>query len=162
MRALFALSAVVTLASVAPSLPQIGDHDRTLPAKQYVAFVPETQVIPAGKRSLLALHFSVAPNFHINSHTPKSELLLATDLVLRSTSEIKIEPAEFPPGKTFSFSFDPTEKLDVYQGDFIVKVPVSASPGDHELQGSLTYQACSSVACFPPRDFPIIVPFTAK
>jgi hypothetical protein len=50
----------------------------------------------------------------------------------------------------------------VYVDGFTVKLPVIATPGTHELHGTLHYQACDHAACYPPRSLPIAVPFTAK
>jgi hypothetical protein len=135
-----------------------------VPAKnrQYVAYLGEQQSVPAGKRAVLELRFRVMDGFHVNSHTPKSELLIPTLVNLQPAAGVKVAPAEYPAGTTFSFSFDPKEKLDVYEGGFSVRVPVTASAGVHEIHGSLSYQACDHAACYPPRALPIVVGFTAK
>jgi thiol:disulfide interchange protein len=122
----------------------------------------EQQVVPAGKPAVLQLRFRVNEGFHVNSHTPKSELLIPTRVELDPDPAVKAAPAEYPAGQTFSFSFDPSEKVDVYAGSFIVKVPVTAARGPHELHGALKYQACDHAACYPPRTLAIAVPFTAK
>ena len=62
----------------------------------------------------------------------------------------------------YSFSFDPTNKLDVYTGDFTVKLPGVAAVGQHTIQGTLTYQACDKAACYPPRNVPVQLIFTAQ
>jgi hypothetical protein len=62
----------------------------------------------------------------------------------------------------YSFSFDPTEKLDVYAGDFTMKLPVVAAAGEHTVSGVLRYQACDNAACYPPKTLPVQVLFTAK
>jgi hypothetical protein len=131
-------------------------------AKQYVSYAGEPQVVPAGRAGVLELRFHVNPGFHINSHTPKSELLIPTLIKLDAAEGVKVAAAEYPAGKSLTFAFDPGEKLDVYQDDFVVKVPVVASPGEHELKGVLKYQACNHAACYPPRSLPIDVLFTAK
>jgi hypothetical protein len=130
--------------------------------KQYVSYTAEAQVVPAGKRAWLELRFHINAGFHINSHTPKSELLIPTKLDLVAALGTRVEPAEYPAGKTFSFSFDPGEKLDVYQDDFTVRVPVVAATGSHEMKGTLQYQACDHAACYPPKSLPVDVLFTAK
>ena len=142
---------------------QIGSLDPA-PAKprQYVVYAAEQQTVPAGKRAMLDLRFRVQDGFHVNSHTPKSELLIPTRVELADSSGVKVAAAEYPAGQTFSFSFDPSEKLDVYANGFTVKLPVTASPGPHELKGALKYQACDHAACYPPRTLPISVIFTAK
>ena len=130
--------------------------------KQYVAYDSEAQVLPAGKRAMLELRFKVLPGFHVNSHTPKSELLLPTKVELGTEAGVKVSAAEYPAGVPFSFPIDPSEKLDVYAGDFLVRVPVVAAAGQHELKGSLVYQACNNAACYPPKTLAVDVVFTAK
>ena len=135
------------------------------PAKkpaQYVVFVAEPQSVAAGKRVMLELRFKVQDGYHIVSHVPKSELQIPTVISLPSGDGVTVAAAEYPAGKIYSFSFDPSEKLDVYQGNFTVRVPVVAGAGAHELKGKLTYQACDTAACYPPRTLPVDVLFTAK
>ncbi len=120
------------------------------------------QTVAAGKRTMLELRFKVQDGYHIVSHVPKSELQIPTVVDLPAADGVTVAAAEYPAGKIYSFSFDPSEKLDVYQGDFIVRVPVVAGAGAHELKGKLTYQACDTAACYPPRTLPVDVLFTAK
>ncbi|HEU5341864.1 protein-disulfide reductase DsbD N-terminal domain-containing protein [Edaphobacter sp.] len=130
--------------------------------KSYVLYVAEDHDVHAGKRTVLELHFRVADGYHVNSHTPKSVLLIPTDVVLQPAAGISEETAEYPAGKNYSFSFDPSNKLSVYTGDFVVKVPVVATAGAHTISGKLHYQACDHAACYPPRDLPVQIIFTAR
>jgi DsbC/DsbD-like thiol-disulfide interchange protein len=127
-----------------------------------VIYAAEQQNAAAGKRSVLELHFRVVDGFHVNSHTPKSELLIPTQITLQPTAGVKAEALEYPAGTSYSFSFDPTEKLDVYSGPFTVKLPVVAVAGTHTLDATLRYQACDHAACYPPKSLPVQVIFTAK
>jgi hypothetical protein len=77
-------------------------------------------------------------------------------------SGVKPGDLAYPAGKPYSFSFDPKEKVDVYAGDFTIKLPVVATPGDHTMDGALKYQACDNASCYPPRTLPVKVMFTAK
>jgi DsbC/DsbD-like thiol-disulfide interchange protein len=148
---------------MAVPLQQVGNLDApaTKP-KSYVVYAAEQQVVPAGKRSVLELHFRVVDGFHVNSHTPKSELLIPTQIALQPATGVKAETVEYPAGTSYSFSFDPSEKLDVYTGAFMVKLPVVAEPGAHTIDGTLRYQACDHAACYPPKSLPVQVIFTAK
>ena len=130
--------------------------------KAYVLYAAEPQTVPAGKHAVLELRFHMVPGYHVNSHTPKSELLIPTTLTLQPADGVKAGALEYPAGKPYSFSFDPTEKLDVYAGDFTVKLPVVATAGAHTVDGSLKYQACDNASCYPPRTLPVKVVFTAK
>jgi len=154
---------IVALALAPLAAHQFGSFD-DVPAKnrQYVAYTAEPQVVPAGKRAVLELHFRVQDGYHVNSHTPKSELLIPTRIELEPADGVKASVPEYPAGKAYSFSFDPSEKLDVYADAFTVKLPVTASAGAHEVHGALKYQACDQAACYPPKTLPISVIFTAK
>jgi len=130
--------------------------------KVYVVYAGEPQTVPAGKPGVLQLRFHVMEGYHVNSHTPKSELLVPTALTVQPANGVKAGMLEYPAGKLYSFSFDPGDKLDVYAGDFTVKLPVVAAAGEHTLEGTLKYQACDSASCYPPKTMPVQVEFTAK
>jgi hypothetical protein len=130
--------------------------------KSYVVYASEQQSVAAGRRSVLELHFRVVDGFHVNSHTPRSELLIPTQIALQPAAGVKVAAAEYPAGTAYSFSFSAAEKLDVYSGAFTVRLPVVAEAGEHAVDGTLCYQACDHAACYPPRSLPIQVMFTAK
>jgi len=155
-----ALAALLLLAT--PSLPAQLNMNASDKPHAYITYAAEPQTIPAGKHATLDIRFHMQPGYHVNSHTPKSELLIATTLTLQPTGGIKAGPLAYPAGQTYSFSFDPTDKLDVYARDFTLKLPVVAVAGAHSVDGSLRYQACDNASCYPPRTLPIQLIFTAK
>jgi len=108
------------------------------------------------------MRFRVADGFHVNSHTPKSELLIPTVVKLDDARGVRAEAIEYPEGTQYSFSFEPGEKLDVYTGVFTVKVPVTVAAGTHTVSGALRYQACDNAACYPPKTLPVQLVLTAK
>ncbi len=130
--------------------------------KNYVTYAAEPQTVAAGRPAALEIHFRVNEGYHVNSHTPKSDMLIPTILKLDASDGVKAGELQYPAGKMYTFSFDPTQKLDVYAGDFTVKVPVTASAGEHTVNGTLHYQACDNAACYPPRSLPVQVLFRAK
>ncbi len=149
--------------TVALPAQQIGNLDAPVPkAKAFVVYAAEQQDVAAGKRSVLELRFRVVDGFHVNSHTPKSELLIPTQVSFQPAAGVKAEEVEYPAGTVYVPTFDPTEKLDVYSGDFTVKLPVVAKAGTHTVDGTLRYQACDRAACYPPKSLPVQVIFTAK
>ena len=152
------------LAAVFAPMSRAQDVGFENPSKQktYVVYAAEPQTISAGKKALVELRFKVQDGFHVNSHTPKSELLIPTNVKLDAAEGVKAGALEYPAGSPYSFSFDPDEKLDVYQGAFTVKLPVVATAGEHVLNGALRYQACDHAACYPPKTLPVQVMFTAK
>jgi hypothetical protein len=141
---------------------QVGNLDAPAKPKGHVSYVAEQQNVAAGKSSVVELRFRVDDGFHVNSHTPKSELLIPTAVTMKAADGVKAGAAVYPAGTSYSFSFDPSEKLDVYTGEFVVKLPVVAQAGMHTIDGSLRYQACDKAACYPPKSLPVQVMLTAK
>jgi thiol:disulfide interchange protein len=119
--------------------------------QRYVIYEGVAQVAKAAKTSVLELHFRVRDGFHVQSHTPKSELQIPTVFELQPADGVRAAEVVYP-----------AEKLDVYTGSFTVKVPVVAAAGEHTLDGVLRYQACDSTVCYPPETLPVQVSFTAK
>ena len=142
---------------------QVGDL--SAPASKpvgYVVYDAEPQAVKAGKASVIELRFKVRDGYHVNSHTPKSDLLIPTAMKLDAAEGVKASDVVYPAGTAYSFSFEPKEKLDVYTGTFVLKVPVVAGAGEHTLQGALHYQACDTAACYPPKTLALQVVFSAK
>ncbi|HEX6821575.1 MAG TPA: protein-disulfide reductase DsbD domain-containing protein [Candidatus Sulfotelmatobacter sp.] len=127
---------------------------------------PSVSMAPVGvvtaqrtKQTMVDLDFRVAAGFHINSNKPKSEFLIATGLKMDPPTDIVLGKVVYPPGKDVAFPFSPDEKLNVYSGDFTIKVAVhplrSVVPGKYAMRGTLRYQACDNAQCFPPKTLPV-------
>ncbi len=115
--------------------------------------------VRAGASTAVNLDFRIGPDFHINSHTPKSELLIPTVLKLTTPDQVTIADVKYPPGQDVTFPFSPDEKLSVYSGDFsidtVVKAPANAAAGTYPVTGTLRFQACDHSACYPPKTIPV-------
>jgi len=157
------------LAAIALALPliaaaqiQLGGLDRSTEAKkQHVELLTDSLQVAANKPQDIELRFRVEPGFHINSHKPKDELLIPTELKL-DAGALHIADEQYPPGSHFRLQVGSGEDLDVYQGEFRVALRVEAPKGDSILSGSLRYQACDNAACFPARTLPVKIAITAK
>lgn len=110
-------------------------------------------------QTIVDLDFRIPPGYHINSNTPKSEFLIPTALKMDLPTDIVLGKIEYPAGEDRAFPFSPDEKLNVYSGDFTIKVAVhplhSVVPGKYVMHGVLRYQACDNAACFPPKNLPL-------
>jgi DsbC/DsbD-like thiol-disulfide interchange protein len=131
-------------------------------SKGFVTVEPVAPVtLAAGKPGKLEIRFRVNPGYHINSNKPKSELLIPTAVQFAPAENISVGKIAYPAGEEFALAFDPKEKLDVYTGDVLFSVPVTAAkgaaPGDHTLKAELRYQACNDNSCFPPKTVPLEV-----
>jgi len=128
--------------------------------KQYVTQLATPHVSVAGAKTVpVQLRFGIEPEMHINSNQPKTENLIPTKLVLDLPTDLSVVKTTYPPGKDFSFAFDPNEKLNVYSGEFPITLQVrpahGASAGTFKVHGELQYQACNDRACFPPKKLPV-------
>ena len=119
----------------------------------------ETVSAQRAAQTPVSLNFRVAPGFHINSNTPKSEFLIPTMLRMDLPTDIVLGKIGYPEGKDLTFPFSPNEKLNVYSGDFEIKLIVhplhSVNPGKYVMHGQLRYQACDNAQCFPPKSLPV-------
>src|SRR5690348_3502398 len=80
----------------------------------------QTLKLRPGQSTTAEFRFHVADGYHINSSKPKSDLLIPTELKLQPSAPVAIKDFQYPAGKDLALSFDPTEHLSVYSGDFSV------------------------------------------
>lgn len=162
MRRSIFISAALILPLVSTAQIQLGDINRTTEAKkQHVELLTDSLQLAANKPQDVELSFRVEAGYHINSHKPKDELLLPTELKLDAGS-FHIAGQQYPPGSRFHLQVGSGEDLDVYQGEFRIALRIEAPKGDSTLSGSLRYQACDNAACFPPRTLPVKIAVTAR
>lgn len=121
---------------------------------------PPITSIDRGQLGGVSLQFRVEPGFHINSNQPKQDYLKKTELRLDAPTDIAIVGVTYPVGVDRSFPFAPNDKLNVYTGDFGVRVLVrplaTVLPARYAVHGTLKYQACDNAACYPPKQLPIM------
>jgi len=139
---------------------QLGDSNTV--KKGHVSLISDSVDVPAGTPEVLEIRFKVDDGYHVNSHKPKDELLIPTALTLDKNAGVKVLTEDYPAGTSFRLDVGDGETLDVYQGEFRVKLRIVATKGPQTLTGSLHYQACDHAACFPPKTLPIKVAVNGK
>lgn len=156
-----AMALLLSCAAWAQQNPDLGSFaPPKASAKNRVEVLPpRTVAVTPGGKSSTELDFRVKPGFHINSNRPGSQLLVPTELKLSPPTNILVGDVQYPAGHDFSLSAAPTEKLNVYTGDFSLNALVNAarhiSPGLYRVHGFLQYQACDDRACYPPAKLPV-------
>ena len=128
----------------------------------HVELLSDALRVRAGAPQVVEVRFRVADGFHINSHTPKDELLIPTVLRFNTGGVVKVVSQQYPKGSSFRLPLDQSETLSVYQGEFQVSVAVVAPKGASTLVGELKYQACDNAVCYPPKTLPVVVAVTAE
>jgi hypothetical protein len=151
------------LAGILAHTQASGAADKSTVKIEAVAYLfPEQVTLSAGKASPIALHFSIAPGLHINSHAPKDEYLIPTAFSIPDDSGVKLENATYPDGAEFVLPADPDTKLSVYTGNFTIHARLVAEPGDHLVKAKLRYQACDLTACMPPKTITVPIDIVGK
>jgi hypothetical protein len=123
---------------------------------------PEQVSVPAGKPSPVTLHFRIAQGLHINSHTPSADFLIPTTFSIPDGAGVRLDAATYPAGTLISLPIDPTTKLSVYTGEFIIQARIVAAAGNHLVEGKLHYQACDRNQCMPPKTITVAIDVIGK
>jgi thiol:disulfide interchange protein DsbD len=145
------LAAALLAAGAAAPLAGQFPGSKSLPAPaELLTIAPKLEVRAPGEGSL-EIRVTLAPGWHVNSHEPSEEYLIATNATLDPASGVRFGEATYPPGKTMDFAFSESP-LSVYEGTFSIAVPVTwdASRPEPALSGSLEYQACDDKRCLAP------------
>jgi Disulphide bond corrector protein DsbC len=158
--------AITSLASMLAAAQIVSTNQQNRPAiakTDAVAFLfPEQITVPAGKPDSVALHFRVAQGLHINSHTPSDNYLIGTDFSIPAGAGVRLDSATYPQGTIMALPADPTTKLSVYTGQFIIQARIVAAPGEHLVQAKLHYQACNESQCLPPKTINVPIDVIGK
>ena len=97
----------------------------------------------------ITVTISMADGWHINSHKPLEDYLIATDLSVNGYPELNVEYPE-ATHKTLAFNSNP---LTLYENELqiVADVPKTATR-DAPLQATLSVQACSDEICLQPEE----------
>lgn len=156
-----AVSALAAAALLAPG--QSDTPGRSVLRGAAVEYLfPEQATVAAGKPSAVELHFRVAPGLHVNSHTPKDEFLIPTTFSIPEGAGVRLESAAYPAGSEMTLALDPSNKLSVYSGEFVIQARIVAAAGNHLVEARLRFQACDKNACMPPKTIPVAIDVIGK
>jgi len=161
------IAAITALAVAVPvaHVQSLSSHAQSRPLMKTDAVTylfPEQVSVPAGKPAQVALHFRIAPGLHINSNKPSDDFLIPTTFSIPDGSGVRLDSATYPAGTVMTLPIDPTTKLSVYTGEFIIQARIVASAGNHLVQGKLHYQACDNNQCMPPKTITVAIDVIGK
>ncbi|HET6373853.1 MAG TPA: cytochrome c biogenesis protein CcdA [Candidatus Polarisedimenticolia bacterium] len=118
--------------------------------------------VPPGSTFRVAIAVEISPDWHVNSHTPSFEYLIATSLALDDPGAapgLELSKPIYPPHVERAFSFTDNETLKVYEGTVYIglegRTAAGLAPGTHAIHGTLTVQACSDKSCLAPARLPV-------
>ncbi|MGH9317635.1 MAG: protein-disulfide reductase DsbD family protein [Thermoanaerobaculia bacterium] len=112
----------------------------------------EARLLPGGggNAGTLRLDAKLAPGWHVNSHHPSEDYLIATAIRLDPAAGVEAQEPRYPEGKQKKFAFA-DQPLSVYEDHFSVDIPVSWSGAPPAaLAGTVDFQACNDTQCLAP------------
>jgi len=117
-----------------------------------------------GQRLTLVLDFEMLPKMH--AYAPGVTSYRALELRLEPDPLVTVHETVFPPSRPYFFA--PLEEtVPVFEGSFRITRDVSLAGGRDlaealkaseprlEIRGTLEYQACSDLVCYPPASLPL-------
>jgi hypothetical protein len=117
--------------------------------------------VPRGKEFQVAVVADIKSGYHVNSHKPSDEYLIATTLTPQLPAGFQVLDTIYPAGRQEKFTFSPDKPLDVYTGSVVFKVRMvaqaDAAIGAVNIPVILRYQACNDTTCLPPVKIPVDV-----
>ena len=115
--------------------------------------------VPRGREFKVAVVVDIASGFHMNSHKPSEDYLIATTLTPKLPAGYELIDTVYPKGQLEKFSFSPKQPLDVYSSSVTLLLRLSTKTGAElgatEIPMILRYQACNDSTCLPPAKFPL-------
>ena len=143
-------------------LPAIAGAQFTRRDLVKVQAMTATDAAHAGSELKVVVAAEITKGFHINDHLPTLDYLISTKVVWEPHPAISPGKMFYPSGELKTFGFSDIA-ISVYEGTLLIGGSLGLSskltPGEHSLQGSLSYQACNEKACFPPTRVPVEVRF---
>jgi hypothetical protein len=125
--------------------------------RAFVSLAP----VPRGKEFQVAVAVEIAHGYHMNSHHPTDQYLIATTLTPKLPTGFELLDTLYPAGRVEKFSFSPDKGLDVYSGSVTLKLRLiahhDAPIGAVTFPVTLRYQACNDTTCLPPVRVPVDV-----
>jgi hypothetical protein len=147
----------VPTVSAAQSAADVPNPAAIVKPRAFVSLAP----VPRGKEFQVAVTVEIAHGYHMNSHHPTDQYLIATTLTPKLPTGFELLDTLYPAGRVEKFSFSPDKGLDVYSGSVTLKLRLiahnDAPIGAVTFPVTLRYQACNDTTCLPPVKVPVAV-----
>lgn len=109
-----------------------------------------------GESVQLALEVDISKGWHINSHEPLEDFLIATRTDFQVQEGLTRGRTYYPEAHLYDFDFSESE-VAVYEGTTHIITSLSVDEtfsGDSlTVSGTLKYQACNNTSCLPPQEY---------
>lgn len=106
-------------------------------------------VQPVVEKGVLELRGTLASGWHVNSHEPSEDYLIATEAHVDPARGVEFGEPRYPDGVMKKFAFSQTP-LSVYEGSFTIAIPLRLEAALPPLSGRIEFQACNDKSCLAP------------
>lgn len=117
------------------------------------SLLADADLLVAGKPFRLAVVADIKPGWHVNSHTPKEDYLIPTEISIDDAPGFTFGPTVYPKHVERKLAFS-DQTLAVYEGKVVFRIDgrvgENAEPGPRTLTATLAYQPCNDQQCLPP------------
>jgi DsbC/DsbD-like thiol-disulfide interchange protein len=124
-------------------------------------YISKSAIHP-GETFKAALEAAISPGWHIHAHELLDEFLIPTELTLEGKEKIEVIKYSYPEPRLEKFEYSESA-LQIYDGEVILgallKTDASIELGSHKIKGSLSFQACDSRSCLPPKKIEFEISF---
>ena len=106
-------------------------------------------VQPIVGKDVLELKGTLVSGWHVNSHKPSEEYLIATEAHVDPVKGVEFGEPRYPEGVMKQFAFSKTP-LSVYEGSFTIAIPLTLEAAPPSISGRIDFQACNDRSCLAP------------
>ncbi len=109
----------------------------------------------AGTHTVMDVTAQILSGWHINSNRPKASYYIPTRLGVGTPGDVTAGVVQYPPAHDEALEFAGGQKLSVFTGTAVFRIPLVASTGlaaSGDLPATITidYQACDNRQCLRP------------
>ncbi|MDE2688949.1 MAG: thioredoxin family protein [Acidobacteriota bacterium] len=144
-------TAVLLTAGLALAVAANGQF-RTPQMASLEAFADLTSYAP-GDFVRIAAVINIEDGWHIQSHTPTFDYLIATEIAFELPVDWPQPDVRYPDHIMWQFGFS-EDLLAVYEHEAVIHagfdLPTNATAGVVDVSAELLYQACDDIQCLPP------------
>jgi DsbC/DsbD-like thiol-disulfide interchange protein len=116
--------------------------------------------LAAGEKGEYPLELKIMKGYHIQSNPASQKYLIPVTATFEAYDAIAIGEPIYPPGIPFRLKGSQTD-ISTYENTVRIKIPIqvnsNAKPREVVLKGTLRYQGCDALLCFPPTKLPFEV-----
>jgi cytochrome c biogenesis protein CcdA/DsbC/DsbD-like thiol-disulfide interchange protein len=124
------------------------------PPRATVRPLTESETVPAGSETRIAVSVSLPPKLHVQADKPRDPSLIPTVLTVEPPSGVRVSHLIYPHPEDFTLEGQ-SEPLLVFDNEFVVGASItldaSVPAGELKIPGRFRYQACDDKMCFQPR-----------